>query len=85
MNNDKTTEKLRNELRLMARDKMHECLCEKYPDWDKVAVDEAEHLTPRAKKLLDMVDELCRRQAEMNARIDEANYHELQKIKMELK
>jgi hypothetical protein len=84
MNNDKATKRLRDDLKSLARDKMHECLCNKFPDWNKVAVDEAEHLTPRAKKLLELVDELCRQQAEMNARIEEANYYELQKIKMEL-
>jgi hypothetical protein len=76
--------RLRNELKCLAREKMQKCICNKYPDWNKVAIDEPDHLTPKAKRLLDLVDKLCCKQAELFARIDEANLFELNKIKMEL-
>ncbi|MRS05873.1 hypothetical protein EG832_22040 [bacterium] len=76
--------KFRNELKCLARERMQDCLCSKYPDWNRVAIDEPDHLTPKAKRLLDLVDKLCCKQAELFARIDEANMFELQRIKREI-
>jgi len=75
--------KLRNELKCLARERTVMLIEEKFPDWRKIPVDNKRDLTKKGKELLDHVDNVMIKQAELIATIDESNIYELHRLKRE--
>jgi hypothetical protein len=73
--------RLRNELKCLARERTVKQIEEKFPDWRKIPVDNRKDLTRKGKDLLEHVDKVMMKQAELMATIDELNIYELHRLK----